>query len=566
MTRLLKRIFQSYMDLPIFQKLLFGYIFIVFIPTVLLSTTVYRLNASNLLQQSRANDNTVFETLEHSYSDQIIQIDSLMEVLVSNSTVRQYLSGFYGNVSDALYIQMTALNPLCEYIVKALPQPLDLVIYSISSENIVYSSFIQPIEKLQAGDALRQRLNKTLNSVWDVSYDNHKMRIDCYHPIYSMDYSIVLGIVQVRFNPDSLLAAFLASPDVSFWTDAGEPLIISHMELPDASFGQCIERRLEPLGILVRYRYNVPENLSTESLHLLLLLSVLCLLLMGTFYAVIRLSTRNLEKLKNHILNQDPQNLVSLDTQVYKDESGQLILAFNQLADQINGLIQDVYKSRLKQMNAEYYALQAQIQPHFLFNILENIRMEAQSGDARNAALMIQRLGDYMHYNLKRGNTMVTLFEELTHAKNYLYIHKLRKGSLLEYQIECHTEPDQVSCPYLTLQPLLENALVHGAVGCSPMHISVQIFDGKDFDRKGDVVIRIQDDGCGMNRETEKSLRQMLSQPNMEENQDRHVGLYNVSRRLETIWGEKYRLQLSSEEGMGTTIYVYLKSQEGKKV
>ena len=98
------------------------------------------------------------------------------------------------------------------------------------------------------------------------------------------------------------------------------------------------------------------------------------------------------------------------------------------------------------------------------------------------------------------------------------------------------------------------------------MHISVQIFDGEDFDRKGDVVIRIQDDGCGMNRETEKILRHMLSQPDMEENQDRHVGLYNVSRRLETIWGEKYRLQLSSEEGMGTTIYVYLKSQEGKKV
>ncbi|WP_246098499.1 sensor histidine kinase [Saccharibacillus brassicae] len=238
------------------------------------------------------------------------------------------------------------------------------------------------------------------------------------------------------------------------------------------------------------------------------------------------------------------------------DEIGQLSEQFNYMVSNINELMSQVYEAsetnnRLEVMQREIKLkmLASQINPHFLFNALESIRMRAHIQGEKEIARIVQLLGKLIRRNLELGNRHTSLKSELDMVRSYLEIQKFRHGERLHYELAAELDTLLVLLPPLIVQPLIENAIVHGlenkeAEGIVSLH-AVRVGD--------EVLIDVIDNGAGMTperlRQVEESIR------DKEENEESRIGLRNVHQRLIMTYGEECGLRISSELGKGTQIY-----------
>ena len=210
---------------------------------------------------------------------------------------------------------------------------------------------------------------------------------------------------------------------------------------------------------------------------------------------------------------------------------------------------------RNTQQLMEYKMLAHQINPHYLYNTLETIRMKALTSGNRDVADSIKILGKTLHYVLENtGITLTTLEKELEHVKNYLSIQKMRFGERINYVIEIEPglEPKEYRILPLLLQPVVENAVVHGleeinSVGMIRIDI-VRV--------KHQLHIIITDSGKGMSDAEVERLRTMLNTPNQQPQTS--IALYNISQRIRLRYGEEYGIQLYSALGIGTQVILVL--------
>lgn len=210
---------------------------------------------------------------------------------------------------------------------------------------------------------------------------------------------------------------------------------------------------------------------------------------------------------------------------------------------------------RNKQQLMEYKMLAHQINPHYLYNTLETIRMKALTSGNKEVANSIKILGKTLHYVLENtGTTFTTLEKELDHVKNYLSIQKMRFGERINYVIEIEPglEPREYRILPLLLQPVVENAVVHGLEEINGTGL-VRI----DIVRvKRQLHIIITDNGKGMSEEETEQLRTMLNTPNQQPQSG--IALYNISQRMRLRYGEGYGVQLDSALGIGTQVVLVL--------
>lgn len=204
-----------------------------------------------------------------------------------------------------------------------------------------------------------------------------------------------------------------------------------------------------------------------------------------------------------------------------------------------------------KQQLMEYKMLASQINPHYLYNALETIRMKALTGGDREVADAIKILGKTLHYVMENtGTAFTTLKKELAHVENYLSIQKLRFGERINYELEVEPGLDTRSCRVLPLllQPVVENAVVHGleaVEGIGLIRVSVSL-TGQTLQ------ITVRDNGRGMVPEELRRVRSMLQSP--EPDPDASVALYNIHRRLGLCYGKEYGVCLESADGSGTCV------------
>ncbi|ATW28803.1 sensor histidine kinase [Candidatus Formimonas warabiya] len=197
---------------------------------------------------------------------------------------------------------------------------------------------------------------------------------------------------------------------------------------------------------------------------------------------------------------------------------------------------------------AQLDALQAQINPHFLFNILNTIVMliRTKPGMARR---LISRLASFLRHSLKRGNRFISLEEELKFVRNYLILEKARFRDKLRIVRKIDKSLLAYPIPILSLQPLVENAIRHGITpkeGRGTIHISAQLLDEKVME------ITVCDNGVGISPE----ILPRILEPGFGSGSG--VGLSNVNERLIRLYGEAYALQIGSEPGVGTCVQLII--------
>lgn len=223
--------------------------------------------------------------------------------------------------------------------------------------------------------------------------------------------------------------------------------------------------------------------------------------------------------------------------------------------EQIDMLMKDIVREQTERRKSELDALQSQINPHFLYNALESITWMIEGEKNDEAVLMISRLARLFRISLSKGKTVISIKDELIHAQSYMHIQKVRYKNSFEMIFDVEPEVEKYCVVKLVLQPLLENALNYGITGMEDdMVIAVR---GK---REGeDILLSVADNGIGMERETVDLL---LTDSNRVHKHGQGVGLVNVHRRIQLLFGREYGLLVESEPDAGTTVTIRIPAFE----
>lgn len=244
-----------------------------------------------------------------------------------------------------------------------------------------------------------------------------------------------------------------------------------------------------------------------------------------------------------------------------KDEIGEAYDQLYQTSQSLQTLIDEVYVHKIKeerwyrqQKESEFKMLSSQINPHFLYNTLEMIRMKALVNDDREVATLIKKLSKMMRSALERVDRPVPLEDELDLIETYLEIQAMRFGEKLSYHMDVRGSTKDVVLFPLLIQPLVENAIIHGL---EPKEDRGHLVVNVDIDEL--LTIQVIDDGVGMDSERLQKVKDNLSVTDHLDG--KRIGIRNVHQRIQLFYGQAYGLTLSSEKGVGTTMTIRLPIQ-----
>ncbi|MGI8384888.1 sensor histidine kinase [Robertmurraya sp. P23] len=238
------------------------------------------------------------------------------------------------------------------------------------------------------------------------------------------------------------------------------------------------------------------------------------------------------------------------------NEINELNSTYNQLVKETNHLINMVYQKEITRSRSELKALQAQINPHFLFNTLDALRWSLEDKDEEDLAEFVVAMSELFRYTITKqtDDDWVTIKEEIHHIENYMEIIKMRFGDHLKWNLTLPTEYEKVKIPKLLIQPLVENAVLHGAGNkLKPCTISVSIQPTTDTQC---LQILVEDDGPGITQEKLESIKRALQSGGINSKKGNGMAISNVHKRLELYYQDRLRkgLTIVSEANIGTKV------------
>ncbi|KWX70655.1 sensor histidine kinase [Paenibacillus jilunlii] len=284
------------------------------------------------------------------------------------------------------------------------------------------------------------------------------------------------------------------------------------------------------------------------------ILSALIMAILLIYYFS-RLLTGRMLQLSKHISKVGSGNLGATLVIDGKDEIGQLARQFNHMVRNINDLMSEVQESNrqknailLKQNEIKFKMMASQINPHFLFNALESIRMKAHVRGQADISQVVRLLGKMMRKNLEVGNRRISLQSELETVGCYLVIQKFRYDDRLAYELHVDPKANFVQIPPLIIQPLVENSVVHGLenrIDGGMVRVDIRTEDGL-------LKVQVSDNGAGISKARMQEIRQMLE--SKDDYESNNIGMRNIHLRLRLTYGPECGLTLASQEGFGTQI------------
>ncbi|MNB71808.1 Sensor histidine kinase YpdA [compost metagenome] len=281
------------------------------------------------------------------------------------------------------------------------------------------------------------------------------------------------------------------------------------------------------------------------TVYIAIIICTVVLVLMGFWFSR-RLSAPIRDVIKQMAVVESGHLDTKLEV-VSNDELGRLAHGFNRMVERLQNYINEAYVAQIKQKQTELNALKSQIRPHYLYNTLEVIRMNAVDRGASEVADMILSLSNQLKYVIDYGEDRVSIQREVENLKDYFYIMSVRYDNRYELQLDIAPDVD-LNWPILklSLQPMVENAIQHGLRQKGKGTIGVTIEK-----RDQDYAVSIFDDGVGIDRERVEGIMNLLEATSPP---SKSVGLKNVHERIRSVFGEGYGLSISSREHIGTWV------------
>lgn len=343
------------------------------------------------------------------------------------------------------------------------------------------------------------------------------------------------------------------------FNDNGDHLILNTFKL-DKSFNNTFQ-------VLV----NVPVDIITMESNIVIKKSIIIIgiVILASLIVILYFSKNFSDRI--NILRSEMHKVVKGNFNIKKsmdgnDEISEVYDDLYIMMESINKLIDEVYirkiqqeKLMVKQKEAEFKMLASQINPHFLYNTLETIRMRAFCSGDRELASIVKKLGKIMRRNLEVSNQNVSFESELELVKNYLEIQELRFKGKVEHEFNIEVDSQKYNILPLLLQPIVENAFVHGLESTKEKgKITVSAFEDLGY-----LLVEITDNGCGMTKERLEFINDNLGKTNKKENGHQSIGMGNINERIKIFYGDEYGIHVFSELNVGTKVVLVLPAIEG---
>ena len=301
----------------------------------------------------------------------------------------------------------------------------------------------------------------------------------------------------------------------------------------------------------------ISELVTAKEMELLgnicVMLTVILLMTMVVSFLVSRLVTHPVQRLIRDMAEFEKDAAGYVCQPVHgTTEIEALSQSYEHMVGKIQKLMQQVRQEEISLRKTELKALQAQINPHFLYNTLDAIGWLCEEERCQDAVEMVNALAKLFRISISRGHELITIEKEVEHARSYLKIQNFRYKNQFSYEFRVEEDCLQYYCNKITLQPIIENAIYHGLDRMvDEGHILIRIYSEGE-----DVIFRVEDNGVGM---SEEQCRSILHK---EPGDNSGIGIKNVNDRIKIYFGKEYGLSIESELDEGTTVIIRMPKVE----
>lgn len=555
------------------QKLFLLFLAVGILPvTVIFGFTLYRIVQKNSEMMRYVMDKNFdrVEQMMDNIQERIIRIGSLITVSDEAGTALRMVE------EESLIQELKKFDELSEYTYQLEFSSDDIsILYYIPEKFLISESgntCYRPMKDLKQWNIDVSDSPDTTQDYWRVieeknRYGQKKKYLANFRMIWNTEqYSQLLGVAGVMIPVDVVennMSGLMDQQTMYLLNEENEILLSSddkrtspENQLSETGIslntntegGEWIIRKNELNNGKMLLLSVVPRKVLAQGCGkiiremLLFYLTICCLA-----YVLLRLGTRpflmRIHKLDTTMEAVDQGILKPVETVEYGDELGKLIVRYNKMVQQIQCLMQEQYVLGKAKSEAELYALQTQISPHFLYNTLDMMNWMAVKGETDKIRSVLSSMSRFYRMVLSRGDYIITIEEEIRMCQSYMEIQMMRKKEKLQFLLDVDEQVYPYLIPKITLQPLLENAVSHGIDEKNGGDGTVKLSGYIEDDR---IVLRIQDDGAGMNPE---SMKQMYAEDDRE-----HYGLKNVKTRLMIFYDNQAQLLCDSAPGIGTVI------------
>lgn len=583
MGKLLQRIEQCMDNLTIKKKFYVFYILCVLIPLIVTDSVVFFM-ISKFDQERKAHEMAnIANAVEYSISNVVGNVGEIANSIYTNKNFNNFLSREYADPAE----YVSAYQDFFGDTLLENALGMNSMVFTLYTDNntIVNGGRVNRLENIKGTQAY-QRLNESGKSkgIFFVYDDSSSRMTRERRLIYlqKMDFFDTKAekYLKIEFDYSSMVRILRNMKyDNEVLICEGDKIVLSNGnygnygndfqkigEIAEGAYSQSFSFYGTELQIYARKAENGFWNGIKNEMPILLLLVMVNALFPFCFVQIFNRSfTKRITELSRVFKSVDSDHLIPMYHEGGKDEISSMIRNYNRMVTRTNELIQTVYKNKIReqeilvgQKNAELLALHSQINPHFLFNVLESIRMHSILKQENETADMVAKLAIMQRQYVEWGNDSVNITSEIEFVKAYLALQKYRFGDRLNYNIDVEDTCSEYKIPKLTIVTFVENACVHGIESkSSPGWIFVRIA-GKE----GKLYIEIEDTGSGMEEEKLLELEKNMRNASLEMlKSNGRVGILNACVRLKMMTENQVDFQLDGEEGVGTTVLIRIPMQ-----
>ena len=294
---------------------------------------------------------------------------------------------------------------------------------------------------------------------------------------------------------------------------------------------------------------------------LLVIMAAMIFTLVVLVFFLSRWMTKPVEEMRNSIVRiKNGETSLRVQPVGWSEELTILGNEFNEMLDRIQAMAQEELQHKMLVERTEYKMLQAQINPHFLYNTLDTMSGIANAQNCPLVSGLCHSLSAIFRYSLNMTDELSTVQNEMAHVRNYLYVMDVRNGASISYIYQIDSDTLQDSLPRICLQPVVENAITHGLRNVRRKDKKLLI---RSEHINENLVITIEDNGIGMDADEMNRLLEINDLKRVETGVS--IGILNVNARLKKIFGKEYGIKIQSSPGEGTTVTITVPAISGEK-
>jgi len=573
-----KKLIGSINNISLKRKLIFLYIFCVFIPIVSINTIFYFVISHNVSKQVLTLLDESMERIKIGFTTNIEQCMQVIRTINLDSKLENALDSKYRDIEDYYDVY---LNYTKEAVDKFLPIYSQIQKISIYTENntiinggnyyflnsdIINSDWYKKLQSSRQNTVIYPYIESDKNNL--LAYGRYLSVIRRLYDYKSINYTNKIIKIDIRLNSfldvvnkentkgiiylidDSNRIMFSNNQDIYNNYNEFKVFTDSYYTSKDIVISKnfAINSYMRGWKLIGVFPKNDIKKAMGSNKSIVIAVALFSLIISTLIILVISSSIKNrLEIVSKHLKDISDKKFNVIDIDAGEDEIGTLIKEFNNSTIKIKNLIEVVYEAEIQKTKAELMALQSQVNPHFLYNTLNTVRLRSVLKGELETAEIIKYMSKLFRRFLSFKEDLITIREEIELTKDFLEIQKYRYGNKLNYVIDVDENALCYKIPKMCIQTLVENSSVHGIEmidGIGIINISIKFNEDKLF-------CKIIDNGIGIEKEKLQQIQEALKKGELINGS---YGIANIYKRLKLYFGEEVKFIINSELNKGTEV------------